>query len=211
LYAINLPELEPRLGRRSEALVGQHLATTSDLAAGLRALPETKGSFAAAQAAWRFFRNPRVSLLALMQPLLAQARSTIATKCSQYVLAVHDWSALGYLQHESKTDRIPLNTKKPAGYELAAGVLLSDHTGEPLAPAYHELATADGVLSTRCDRRLPERVPLDALTLNQAQLERLNLGRPLVYIVDAEGGSAKTVVKLAQCWRCGCCERTCGA
>jgi hypothetical protein len=189
LYAINLPELEPRLARRYETLVLQHLATTSDLAAGLRALPETKGSFAAAQAAWRFFRNPRVSLLTLMQPLLAHARSAIATECSQYVLAVHDWSALGYGQHESKTDRLPLNTKKPAGYELAAGVLLSDRTGAPLAPAYHELATAEGVLSTRSDRRLPERAHLDALTLNQAQLERLNLGKPLVHIVDAEGDS----------------------
>ena len=165
------------------------MATTSDLAAGLRALPKTKGSFAAAQAAWRFFRNPRVSLSALMQPLLVQARSAIATECVQNVLAVHDWSALGYGQHESKTDRIPLNTKKPAGYELAAGVLLSDRTGEPLAPAYHELATAEGVLSTRSDRRLPERAHLDALTLNQAHLERLNLGKPLVHIVDAEGDS----------------------
>lgn len=189
LYAINLPELEPRLARRYETLVRQHMATTSDLAAGLRALPETKGSFAAAQAAWRFFRNPRISLSALMQPLLAQARSAIASECSQYVLAVHDWSALGYGQHESKTDRIPLNTKKPAGYELAAGVLLSDRTGEPLAPAYHELATAAGVLSTRSDRRLPERAHLDALTLNQAYLEGLALGKPLVHIVDAEGDS----------------------
>ena len=165
------------------------MATTSDVGAGLRALPETNGSFAAAQAAWRFFRNPRVSLSALMQPLLAHARSAIATECHQYVLAVHDWSALGYGQHESKTDRIPLNTKKPAGYELAAGVLLSDQTGEPLAPAYHELATAQGVWSTRSDRRLPERAHLDALTLAQAHMERLELDKPIVHIVDAEGDS----------------------
>jgi len=189
LYAINLPELEPRLQRRYEELTRQHMATTSELAAGLRALPETKGSFAAAQAAWRFYRNPRVSLSALQQPLLAHARSAIATECEHYVLAVHDWSALGYGQHASKTDRLPLNTKKPAGYELAAGILLSDQTGAPLAPAYHELATADGVLSTRSDRRLPERAHLDALTLRQAHLERLDLGKPLVHIVDAEGDS----------------------
>jgi len=165
------------------------MSATSDLASGLRALPETTGSFAAAQAAWRFYRNPRVSLPALMQPILAHARSAIETECHRYVLAVHDWSALGYGQHASKTDRIPLNTKKPAGYELAAGLLLSDQTGEPLAPAYFELATAEGVLSTRSDKRLPERAHLDALTLAQAHVEQLGLGKPIVHIVDAEGDS----------------------
>lgn len=186
---MNLPELEPRLQRRYEALTRQHLAATSDLAAGLRALPETQGSFAAAQAAWRFYRNPKVTLLALMEPLLAHARSAVAAECSRYVLNVNDWSVLGYGQHESKTDRIPLNTKKPAGYELMAGVLLSDRTGEPLAPAYHELASAEGVWSTRRERRLPERSHLDALTHAQAYVERLDLGKPVVHLVDAEGDS----------------------
>ncbi len=186
---INLPDLEPRLQRRYEELTREHLTATSDLAAGLRALPETKGSFAAAQAAWRFFRNPRVSLPALMQPLLTHARRAVETECQHYVLAVHDWSALGYGQHESKTDRIPLNTKKPAGYELAAGVLLSDRIGEPLAPAYHELTDAQGVLSTRSERRLPERAHLDALTLNIKHVEELDLGKPVVHIIDAEADS----------------------
>ena len=189
MYAINLPELEPRLQRRFEELTRQHLAATSDLAAGLRALPETNGSFAAAQAAWRFYRNPRVTLAALMKPLLAHARSASATECSRYVLTVHDWSALGYGQHESKTDRIPLNTKKPAGYELAAGVFLSDQTGEPLAPAYHELADAQGVLSTRSARRLSPRAHLDALTLNLQHVEQSDLGKTAVHIIDAEADS----------------------
>jgi hypothetical protein len=165
------------------------MATTSELAAGLRALPETAGSFAAVQAAWRFYRNPRVTLPALMQPLLAHARSAVQTECHHYVLNVNDWSVLGYGQHESKTDRIPLNTKKPAGYELAAGVLLSDQTGAPLAPSYHELADAQGVLSTRRDRRLPERAHLDALTTRMKQVEQLDLGKPVVHIIDAEGDS----------------------
>jgi len=165
------------------------MATTSELAAGLRALPETKGSFAAAQAAWRFYRNPRVTLPALMEPLLAHARSAVASACQDYALVVHDWSVLGYGQHASKTDRIPLNTKKPAGYELAAGVVLSDQTGAPLAPVYHELADAQGVLSTRSARRLPERAHLDALTTRLKYVERLDLGKPLVHIIDAEGDS----------------------
>ena len=92
MYAINLPDLEPRLQRRFEALMLQHLGTKSELAAGLRALLETNGSFAAAQAAWRFYRNPAVTLPKLMKPLLTHARSAIATECSRYVLTAHDWS-----------------------------------------------------------------------------------------------------------------------
>lgn len=189
MYAINLPDFDPRLQERYGELTRQHMAVTSELAAGLRALPETTGSFAAAQAAWRFYRNPRVTLPGLMDPILDHARSAVETECQDYALVVHDWSVLGYGQHQSKTDRIPLNTKKPAGYELAAGVLLSDQTGQPLAPVYHELAAAQGVFSTRSERRLPERSHLDALTLAQMHVERLSLGKPLVHIVDAEGDS----------------------
>ena len=178
-----------RLQRRYENLVRQHMAVTNELATGLRAVPETKGSFAAAQAAWRFYRNPRISLSALMGPLLGHGRSAIATECQDYVLVAHDWSAIGFAKHESKTDRVPLNTKQPAGYELLTGLLLSDQTGAPLAPAYQELTTADGVLSTRSDRRLPRRAHLDALTLAQAHLESLKLGKPIVHIVDAEADS----------------------
>lgn len=189
LYAINLPDLEPRLQRRYEELTRQHMATTSELAAGLRALPETHGSFAATQAAWRFYRNPKVTLPVLMDPILAHARSAVQTECHSYVLAVHDWSVLGYGQHESKKDRIPLNTKKTAGYELAAGVLLSDQTGAPLAPSYHELEDAQGVLSTRSERRLPQRAHLDALTTRMKYIEQLDLGKTVVHIIDAEGDS----------------------
>jgi hypothetical protein len=189
LYAINLPELEPRLQRRFEELTRQHLATTGDLAAGLRALSESKGSFAAVQAAWRFYRNPRVTLPKLMKPLLSHARSAIATACDRYVLTAHDWSALGYGPHASKTDRIRLNSKKPAGYELAAGVFLSDRAGEVLAPAYHELSAAQGVLSTRSERRLTPRAHLDALTLNLQHVAQMDLGKTVVHIVDAEADS----------------------
>ena len=66
-------------------------------------------------------------------------------------------------------------------------MLLSDQTGAPLAPSYHELADAQGVLSTRSDRRLPERAHLDALTTRMKYVEQLDLGKPVVHIIDAEG------------------------
>ena len=189
MYAINLPDLEPRLQRRYEELTRQHLSATSEVAAGLRALPETNGSFAAAQAAWRFYRNPKVTLPKLLAPLLGEAHRASATDCEQYVLVAHDWSALSYPGHVSKADRIPLNSKKPAGYELAAGVVLSDRSGAPLAPAYHEVTDAQGVLSTRSERRLVKRSHLDALTLNLQHLAGLDWDKPLVHIIDAEADS----------------------
>jgi hypothetical protein len=189
LYEIELPDLEPRLQRRYENLVRQHLAAKTELAAGLRAMSETKGSFAATQGAWRFFRNPHVTLPGLMGPLLGHARRAIATECKDVVLAIHDWSALGFANHESKSDRVPLRTKRPVGYELLTGLLLSDRTGDPLGPTHQELTAADGVLSTRSNRRLPPRSHLDALTLAMAHLGRLELGKPVVHIIDAEADS----------------------
>jgi hypothetical protein len=54
MYVINLPNIEPRLQRRFEELVTQHLADKDKMAAGLRALPETAGSFTAAKALGAF-------------------------------------------------------------------------------------------------------------------------------------------------------------
>jgi hypothetical protein len=70
--------------------VKQHLSTARGIAAGLRALPKTDSSFAAAQAAWRFYANERVDLPHLAQPLLDQARSAAATACHQWALVIHD-------------------------------------------------------------------------------------------------------------------------
>lgn len=165
------------------------MGTKTDLAAGLRVLPETQGSFAATQAAWRFFRNPRVRLSGLVKPLVEHARRAVETDCQDYALVVHDWSAIGFSKHKSKTDRVRLKTKHPVGYELLTGLSLSDRTGLPLAPVYQELVAAEGVLSTRSERLLPTRSHLDALTLAQAHVEREKLGKPVVHIVDAEADS----------------------
>ena len=59
----------------------QHLGTGQDVAAGLRVLPETASAWAAAQGAWRFYHNLRVSLPDLAQPLLTQAITTCTEAC----------------------------------------------------------------------------------------------------------------------------------
>lgn len=173
--------------RRYEQLVKQHLAITDELAAGLRALPATTGSFAAAQAAWRFYTNPRTSLPQLMQPLLASARQACASACHQFALVVHDWSDLNYSRHLSKSDRVALH--QACGYQLQSALLLSDRTGRPLAPLDHGLRAADGLHSTRRPQRLPVRSHLDELSLTLSHVEGLHLAKPLVHILDCEADS----------------------
>jgi hypothetical protein len=167
----------------------QHLATTDEIAAGLRALPLCTRPFAAAQAAWRFYTNPRISLPQLMQPLIASARLACSSDCDQFLLAVHDWSGLNYSRHASKADRILLHHPKELGYELQTVLALSDSTGCPLAPIYQSLRAADHLHSSRSQQGLPLRSHLDELSLTLQYVEGLNLGKPLVHICDCEADS----------------------
>lgn len=175
---------------RYKELVKQHLASTHSVAAGLRALPQTAGSFAAAQAAWRFYHNPRITLPQLAEPLLAQARRAVATSCRDYALVMHDWSALHYTRHPSKADRTVLNGPDDFGYELQSALLVADGDGAPLAPVYLGLRADAGVHSTRRNSPLPVRSGLDELGRTIGYIEALELGSPLVHIVDREADSA---------------------
>jgi hypothetical protein len=168
------------------------------VAAGLRALPRTASTsaFASTQAAWRFYRNPRVSLQRLAQPLIAHARRVVPTACDDYALNVLDWSFLHYHDHTSKRDRVSLANSQDLGYELLSSLLVSDRDGRPLAPVCQQLRAAAGVSSTRSRRRLPARSQLDMLNPVLDHVESLDLGKPLVHIVDAEADS----VAHYRCW-----------
>ena len=61
-----IPDLEPRLQRRYQQLVKEHLHTSESVAAGPSALPGGNQAFASTQAAWRFYANPRVALEELL-------------------------------------------------------------------------------------------------------------------------------------------------
>jgi hypothetical protein len=99
------PPFEPRLQKRYQQLVQEHLQISQSVAAGLNALPGTATSFASTQAAWRFYRNQSVSLPALAQPLIAQGRAALQAADAEYALVLHDWSHLNYDRHTRKTDR----------------------------------------------------------------------------------------------------------
>jgi hypothetical protein len=198
LYVIETPPLEPRLQKRYKELVKQHLASTHSVAAGLRALPKTTGSFAAAQAAWRFYRNPRCSLPQLAQPLIEQARCSVPLNCRDFALLMHDWSALHYSDHPSKSQRIKVNGPDDWGYELQSALVVSDRDGAPLAPVYMGLRAADGVHSSRRESVLPYRAGLDELGRTMGYVESLELGKPAVHIVDREGDSVLHLRRLCR-------------
>ena len=185
-----LPGAEPRLQRRYHQLVVSHLSSAQSVAAGLRCLPGLDGSsFAATQAAWRFYANGRVSLRRLSRPLLEHARAAATRDCDRYVLVPLDWCPLHYGSHAAKPDRVPLAHDKDLGYELLTALAVSDRDGSPLAPLCLELRAADGVHSTRAERLLPPRSPLDGLGPVMRQVANAGLGRTPVFVIDREADS----------------------
>ena len=73
--------IDPRLSGRYSDLFLTHLSSAHKLAAGFHANPALSESFAATQAAWRFFNNDTVTLPVLAQPLLECARREIPLAC----------------------------------------------------------------------------------------------------------------------------------
>jgi hypothetical protein len=184
-----LPGVEKRLQDRYQLLVQEHTGQAHATAAGPRLLPTAAHAKAHAQAAWRFFRNPSLSLPQLMHPLLELARQQTDHACSAYALTVHDWSGLNYSSHAGKHDKIVLPKGRGTGYELYAALLLGDRAGQPLAPLRIRLRGRDGLYDSACRPRRPPPVHLDGLLAVLRQLRALQLPRPLVHLIDAEGDS----------------------
>jgi len=172
------------------SLVESHGAAVQALASGIHAVSQTTSAFAATQAAWRFFHNPRVSLSVLAAPLVEFARKESHIHCENYLLAAHDWSQLLYEQHPSKKDRLQLSSKHvPEGYEILTALLISDRDGLPIAPVEIGLRAADGVHCSRSEEVIAAVSPLDEILPVMEHVNQLSLPRPVVHIVDAEADS----------------------
>lgn len=185
-----VPPIEPRLQQRYLQMVQSHAQASQALASGIHALPDAWSVFAATQAAYRFLNNPRVTLRALVRPLIEVSRAEVQTACDRWALVVHDWSQLMYPAHDGKRDRIALSSRGgPEGYELQTALVVSDRDGSPLAPLAMSLRAADGVHCSRSLRVRPALSPLDELAPVMHFAERQSLGRPLVHIIDAEADS----------------------
>ena len=128
--------LSPRLQYRYVKLVESHLAAAQALESGIRAVPDARSAWAATQAAYRFFQNPRAELPRLMEPLIEAGREAISTACDRYALVIHDWSQLMYAEHTAKRDRVVLSSRHvPEGYELQTALLASDRNGTRRPPS----------------------------------------------------------------------------
>ena len=181
--------LEPRLEERFKILVSEHLSPAQRLAAGLRALPGAAGSLASTQAAWRFYQNPRASLVDIFEPVLTTVQKDVRENCRRFVLISCDWCNLHYVKHTRKKDRVTLSQSRDLGYELLTGLAISDVTGHPLGPLWFELRAADGVHATHCRQVRPAISVLDELYHNMAYTHDLGLGVQPVFIIDSEADS----------------------
>jgi hypothetical protein len=180
------------LQTRYQILLAHHCGQAQAHASGPRILPDPAAAFAATQAAWRFYQNPKTNPKRLAQPLRDAAATLVPACCQDYVLSIHDWSDLDYRSHSKKTDRMVLGQKEEIGYELHSCLLLDDVTGSPLAPVYQAIKSADGLTSSRHVRTNPwpdTRTNLDALLGTMNYVRRLKLGKPAVHIIDSEADS----------------------
>ena len=180
--------MDARLSVRYQRLVMSYMKVSEPLSAGLKALSDGVSSFAHTQGAWRFYANPAVSLRVLQEPLLAAAREGIAETCGDYALCIHDWSRLAY-RHANKPDRYAITHAYDQGYDLQSSVVVSDQTGQPIAPVAQCLVSALGRHATYDEESLEPCSHLDEVTQAMVHSQAQGFPRPLVHIMDREGDS----------------------
>jgi hypothetical protein len=188
-----LRNIDRRLCRRYSDLFLTHLSSAQKLAAGFHAHPTLSASFAATQAAWRFFNNDAVTLPVLAEPLLECVCSAIPIACDNWVLVALDWSNFRFNTHESKDHRKELTRRNDLGYELMTALAISDRDGATLGPLCLELIADNGVHSTRSPQPQPADSPLDGLLPVMdhigVELDKSPSAKPPVFIIDREADS----------------------
>ncbi|MDP2178685.1 MAG: hypothetical protein Q8K19_09285, partial [Methylicorpusculum sp.] len=160
------------------------------LSAGLKALPDKISSFASTQAAWRFYQNESVSLSKLQEPLTVAAHQGILAHCMNFALCVHDWSRLSY-KHANKPDTYAITHDTDIGYDLQTSLIISDQTGQPLAPVAQRLVSREGSFATYQEANPQPIVQnhLDEVSDCIQFLEQQGFAKPLVHLIDREGDS----------------------
>jgi len=183
--------MDARLQKRYLQLVEAHMNVVQAIAAGIKALPSVGKAFAAAQAAWRFFANDRVTLPRLIEPLREVGRQGCKESSSKYVLAVHDWSKLDYDGHKSKRDLTQLSQALDRGYELMTVLMVDADHGAPLAPMGMELLSATGRHTTEAEAAQPRIAHLDQVLPWMEAGRSWGLDKPCVHVIDREADSLR--------------------
>ena len=168
-------------------LVKEHVQQAKVTAAGPAIPVDVASSFAATQAAWRFWGNEAVTPTALVEPLRQLARQQIAPG-TKYVLSVIDWSKIDYKKHTAKTDVVQLTHQHDVGYELTTQLLVDAGTGRPIAPIQSHLKTRNGYLTTAATP-VPDEHRLEQITPLMDEADGMNFGAELVYVIDREADS----------------------
>jgi hypothetical protein len=177
--------MEARLRDRYAILVQQHLHAAGPLTSGLGPPPAECSALAAIQAAWRFFNNDRVTLPGLIEPLHQVATQWRQTS-DAWALVVHDWSALSYPTHRSKTDRTRLGPMHSRGYDLTTLLLVEGQDGNPVAPLEFGLRAAQTVWSTRPVAPSAKANHLDEVLPAMREVLGRGLGERVVHLIDRE-------------------------
>jgi hypothetical protein len=165
--------------------VQQHVHVAGKLTPGLGPPPGHATTFAATQAAWRFFNNDAITLPQLVEPLhhvVAQWRP----RTDAWALVVHDWSVLSYPTHRRKTDRVRIGSRHSRGYDLTTLLLVDGHTGDPVAPLELSPRAARAVHSTRSPAPSAKANHLDEVRPAMREVARRGLGRRVVHVIDRE-------------------------
>lgn len=105
------------------------------------------------------------------------------------LLAAFDWSTLGYNGHDSKADLATLTHEHDRGYDLATVFTMQASDGAPIAPVDVSLKTGKRVFSTRGEGKLPDLPHIDQVLPAMRYVRQLNLGAPVVFVVDREADS----------------------
>lgn len=184
-------KLEVRLQKRYQILVDSHLNALQAIAAGIKALPGTGTAFAATQAAWRFFRNPEVTLCNLVRPLQDVGREASWHSASPYVLIAFDWSKMDYDGHANKHDLTQLSQELDRGYELATCLLVDAENGSPLAPMGLSVLCSKGMYTTESDALQPRVGHLEQVLPWMNASRSWGLEKRPVFVVDREADSVK--------------------
>lgn len=142
-----------------------------------------------AQKLWRFLIDGRVLMTTLIEPMHHAVRHEVAARPC-VLLAVHDWSALGFATHPSKTDRLASTHSHPQCYDLATVLMVRGDDGGTIAPALLSLTTADEVHSTRPDA--PTGLAhVDQVLPAMQYVTGLELGPTVVHVIDREADSVR--------------------
>jgi len=159
---------------------------------GLKVLLENT-PMAQAQANWRFYKNPNVTIKELHEPIKEHLEKEIVSQCDKYVLALEDWSHLDYKNHTSKKELKSENRKDNCmkiGYDYQGAIAASDRTGEPIGVLDHNLKTADNVYSTYNEFVDMSLTHLEELRVRARYMSNtINTDKKIIHIIDRESDS----------------------